>query len=120
MNKDVKPKRAEELASEFDGKSDPSILYPEKGTLTAIACTATSNVTVELYDGPVMIAKIDKKALFQATEDLKKPYKDKGIDWQTVDHTMGIECFHNIEHNLKIKGDLKNLIFWINGKAISG
>ena len=119
MHKEVKPKRAEELAEQFDGSNDPKVIYPEPGTLTAMACTATSSIIVDLYDGPNLIAKIDKKALFDATEELRKPYKDKGIDWKTTEHTMGVESYHEIKHNLSIKGDLKNLVFWIDGKVIS-
>ena len=122
-NKDVKARasKAEELANQFDGKSTGIVtLYPSSGRVTAIAGTLDDKEIVELYDGSIHVASIDRKLLYKATVEANQPVQDKGITFIKMDYRYGVEFNYVIENSLIAKGKIDGLIFWIDGKALGG
>ncbi len=121
----IKPLRAEDLAVKFGKIDSKIILYNTSGHLHAISCYVELAIPpqtsiVKLYDGSIPILSIDRKSLIQTITDRRSVLKTQGCVWVKPQYEDSIELDYKIVDQLFAEGDIKGLIFWIEGKAIAG
>ena len=132
MNKYVKPLKAEDLLYKFDGDPTKEIamLYPGTGMFQSISLDQEyylnkdltkinkTDETVIMYDGSIKLLEIDKVLLHKYIESLKEPSKLQGLNFLTYKPEYSAKIEYKITHDLRISGNAKGLLFWIDGTAV--
>lgn len=96
------------------------MIYPNKCIVEKIACKigATGGGVIELYDGSTKVITISMKKLNKTISDMRKVDKVLGISWAKPQEKDSIKINKPFITYLAAKGDVENLVIWLDETAI--